>query len=253
MSGIMQIDTVEDVYLDPYADAVEEAVDELDEQEQSLESMSEVEIRLEEANALKALLKNPLFEESSDITDRVEKRVRNFIKTELKILLGLEVAKTAPVQVKSAFSEEEEKVLKALAGRVLSKGQQVEAKPEPTVNRATVEKPAVIKPAVAPAVQPSAPQKPVKTEAKKPGRPPKRNKIVEREVNINGTIQKVKLDLTGQVKPEGHKTMSNDEINAAYSTSGLTDVAQSGILNLAMQAINPNLLTSVVIDDGDTH
>ncbi len=124
MANFQSLDN--DEYTDEDRYGVQDVIDEINEpsapeekeDEEDLGDLSDVEIRLEEANCLKALLNNSLFEEPlSPIAKRVERRIRAFIHTELKVLLGIKVVKE---EVK-LFTDNELDVLKALAGKVLSK------------------------------------------------------------------------------------------------------------------------------------
>ena len=161
------------------------------------QDLSDVELRLEEANCYKALLRNPLFDTGAgSIARKVEHKVREYIRQELKLLLGLELPK--PVIVKDQFDNEELKVLKMLAAKVLNKAPTQEKK-ELVVNKAQVE------PLPAP---PRVASKPAELipQPQKRGRPPqvkqqaKPKPVGEDEVpQIEGPTQKKKILIKGQL------------------------------------------------------
>jgi hypothetical protein len=103
-----------------------------------LEDLGEdVERRLEVAALYKLLLQGGLFEgqEGSVATRIVEKRVKAFVKAELKALIGMGQPMTfaAPAPAASEFTSAEVQVLKAVAAKVLDKG----SVPTPTKAPAT--------------------------------------------------------------------------------------------------------------------
>jgi hypothetical protein len=240
---------------------LDNVLEDIEDEAQELENMSEVEIRLEEANYFKALLQNPLFSDTdSPIAARVEKRVRGFIQSELRTLLGLEVPK-AHVQVKSDFNENETKVLKALANKVLNK-EKIEQKSEPTVNVATVQ-PTVAKPTVAPrsAIKPAALKpavvqttKKTKTKVKKEESKADTGKKVKTVVNTPEGPKEVEINVTQQTKPQnpiGFPTLNFSQMHEVYSQQALTDSSGNGIISAALGAIDPSLNGQLVIDKGD--
>jgi hypothetical protein len=195
--------------------------------EDSAPDLSDVELRLEEANCYKALLRNPLFDSSAGaIARRVERKIREYIRTELKILLGLETAKVMAPKP-SDFSEDEIKALKMLSSRILNKPI-VQEKPvpkEPTVNQAHVDPPKEI-----PAVE-SKPKK-------GPGRPAK-VKTIEKIINLpNGEVKRVEIPVTSQVQPpEGTKripTPTPDEA-ATYNSRAAMVAPKGGLLGTLIQ------------------
>ncbi len=105
------------------ANAVDEAMasfdEATDEEDDALEE--DVESRLEAAVYYKTLLRGELFAGASTAAGRiVTKRVRDFVRTELRKLLGLERTEE-PQQAAQVFTPDEVQALKVVAGRVLSK------------------------------------------------------------------------------------------------------------------------------------
>lgn len=184
-----------------YDEPLDEVLDDLEESsadELDLSDMSDVELRLEEANCFKALLNNSLFADTNNpIANKVEQKVRKYIKEELKVLLGL--SQTLPITIKekevyrSPFSSDEEKVLKGLAAKVLAK----ESKPEiPAVAKAEIkalpETPAIKPTTVAPIrpipnkaksepIKAPHPEEPKKTRGRKKVAPKVEPKEVKKE------------------------------------------------------------------------
>lgn len=217
----------------PQNSTLDSVVDDvMDEPEEDLISdLSDVEIRLEEANCYKALLNNSLFEEPmSPIAEKVEKRIRDFIRHELKVLLGLTVREsTKVIETKSPFTSEEEKVLRGLATRVLSREQG--QKQDPIVTPAVTNTPAAtptVKKTTSPEVKP-APLTPTKQKTPKTlkGRPPK-NKEIETEIVVNGQVYKTKLSHTaGQTlppptAPKGFPALGRDDYARVHEQNVLT-------------------------------
>lgn len=115
---------------------VDDVLDDIDIEEETQKELSDVELRLEEANRYRALLNQPLFKGVYDQSSiKVEKEVRSFIKEKLRELVGLKVQKEKDPIV-STFSKLEIEALKALAARVLPKQS---ANSTPVVNSAKVE------------------------------------------------------------------------------------------------------------------
>lgn len=231
----------DDYYMDSVIDDIENPED-----DSNMIDMTDVEVRLEEANYFKALLQNSLFEEPlSPIAKRVEKRVRSFIQQELKVLLGMEavsqIAKTVEI-VKSPFTSDEEKVLKALANKAMER---FAAKTEPSV---------------VPAVVPSSSQNTATTQVnnkqltvkralapEKPKQQRGRKKIVEKEVTVNGEVVKVKMDVTGQTRPSPgtpgyYPPMTPEQMSMRAEQEALQNVPQDGMLGLAYQLANRDLI-----------
>lgn len=232
----------DDYYMDSVIDEIENPED-----DSNVVDMTDVEVRLEEANYFKALLQNSLFEEPlSPIAKRVEKRVRNFIQQELKVLLGMEVAsqitKTVEI-VKSPFTSDEEKVLKALANKAMER---FAVKTEPTVVPAASPQPSSQNAATA---QVSNKQPVVKRTAapEKPKQQRGRKKIVEKEVTVNGEVVKVKMDVTGQTRPSPgtpgyYPPMTPEQMSMRAEQEALQNVPQDGMLGLAYQLANRDLI-----------
>jgi hypothetical protein len=162
------------------------------------QDLTDVEIRLEEANCYKALLRNPLFDVGAGpIARKVEHKVREYIRLELKLLLGLEQPKPQVV-VKDQFEPEELKVLKMLAAKVLNKSPVVE-KRELVVNKAQLE-PLPVAPKQTKPV--SSPTVGVVPPVVKKGRPPqaKSKPVGENEVpKLEGPTKKEKLIIKGKL------------------------------------------------------
>jgi hypothetical protein len=227
-----------------YSIRSDDVIDEIEAESEELSDMSDVEIRLEEANCFKALLNNSLFEEPmSPIAEKVEKRIRDFIRKELKVLLGLSTPPTPVKQVVSSqFSVEEEKILKGLAAKVLSREVQ-SGRQEPVVA------PAPLKPAVVqePSVNKASMSKPKEAEpkvARTKGRPAKKeakNAPHMREISVdlpNGTSKKVMVNLQGQsrIPGLGHPPMTPDQISAHMEMEALTSEPKNGMIGLAIAA-----------------
>jgi hypothetical protein len=221
------------------------------EESEDFGDLSEVEIRLEEANCLKALLNNSLFEEPlSPIAKRVERKIRAFIHAELKVLLGINTIKP---EVK-LFSDDELSVLKALAGKALSKfGPPKEvpsvqttpnygpgltvtgtSEPTPTVKKTpSPELPVKVKRTRAPKVK--IPAKPVTETA-----PAKEENVPIKEVTLpNGMV--VTTGVATQVRGTGsgaYPTLSPEQQANFYEQQALTSRPSDGILGLAAAAVD---------------
>lgn len=227
-------------------DAVDSVIDEIDETEEELENLaselSDVELRLEEANCYKALLHNPLFTNPSTVARNVEKRVREFIKSELKSLLGLEKNPiiNAPTY-KSPFSQEEEQVLKQLANKVLTK----ENKPNspvaaPQVTPVAAPTMPMVNAISDPTSPPAAPQAQPKPKPK--GRPPKKQtEYIEVERNINGKTVKLKIDKMEQTQPapgtKRYPKLSPEEEASYIATNMIIEPPKSGATGKAYQLV----------------
>lgn len=123
---------------------VDNIVDEVEQENALFEELSDVELRLEEANCYRALLKQPMFQDPSSLALKVQEEVRNFIKEKLRELVGIKTTKDKELEVMSEFSTEETKALKMLASRVLNTAPKTNTI---TVNKADVEtKPQTVKP-----------------------------------------------------------------------------------------------------------
>lgn len=122
---------------------MEEIVEEIYEEEvleeEQAEVLTEAERRIEQANLYQALLKHDLFGPGSarqEIIDAVRKEFKAFILSRLEILLGIKpevsVRTSSQEIVKSPFSEDEIKALRAIAERLTKKEQPVQAPQVPT-------------------------------------------------------------------------------------------------------------------------
>jgi hypothetical protein len=236
---------------------IDDTLERVEEDDEDIAKMSDVEIRFEEASYLRALLQNPLFDNAdSPIAKRVEKKVRGLIQQELKTLMGFfeksgPAKHQEPVQVKSVFSPDEEKVLKALASKILNKEKATDT---PVVN--TTSAPAPVSPVVnAASVRPKKYKK-VEKEQKKANK--KEVKVVEKELMIDGKMKKFKIKDERQTQPppeiRGYPTMSAEATAAHYSGLALTTMPSEGIMGVALGVAHPQLLNQTVIstdEDGD--
>jgi hypothetical protein len=263
-----------------YDSRVDEVIDELDESEVEdtddddldLSDMSDVELRLEEANCFKALLENPLFEDTSNfVASRVERKVRKFIKQELSVLLGIHTSPvretTKIIQKESSFSPDEEKVLKSLAAKVLTKEQ---AKPEvptvvpvpeikpppetPTVRRAQLqEKPIISKPEAKPqrkpAIEPKVQRRTSKPRVKKENKSQPQDNGPAETINleINGKVHKVKKPKNDYVaKPKDNPNFipmpTPDQIANIVQQQVSLSKPTSGITGSILNALNSGRL-----------
>ena len=243
MVTIKDVDSEEDQYL-------ENVVDEINDLDKEQETMSEVEVRLEEANYLKAILRNSLFADSdSVIAQRVEKRIRDFIKQELKILLGMDVRKET-VEVRNSFTEDEEKVLKALASKVLNKGKE-NSSSEPTVNITTVSsqpspKLVVTQTKVAVPELKRTANNATKTEVKTK-KTKKREQYIEKELEIQGEVKMVQIDVTQQTTPVGYRRKSQEEMNAIIQGQAM----QTAPMGMLQQFLGSEAGKIKLIDEGE--
>jgi hypothetical protein len=243
----MKIDSdaqVPEVYEYGFSASTAEQVDEIldvvnqNAEEELVPDLSDVELRFEEASCYKALLRNPLFESGAGpIARKVEQKIQNYIKQELKILLGIDVPKPV-VQRESQFVDEEVKVLKMLVSKVLNKPPQPTEKRELVVNRAHVESP-VIEPKLVQTVSPE-----VKPVLPRRGRPPAKPKDgIERKKEkllIRGKLVEVEVPVKdpGQVRPTGARplpTLTPDQAVMHTQSVVSTTGPKSGLLGLAVQ------------------
>lgn len=135
------------------ADSADEILDSLEQSDESDDedidaTMSQAVKRIEEANLFKLLIKQPVFSEGSaspDILKSVNKKVREFAKRELEILLGLRSAKEdvkiIQQKVELPFSEQEISALKILASKITKREPSVQPAEEkvPTMNAIQVQ------------------------------------------------------------------------------------------------------------------
>jgi hypothetical protein len=211
--------------------------------EEDLIDMPEVDIRLEEANCYKALLRNSLFDEPGPVAKRVEKKVREFIRQELRAVFGMDMPK--PELSESQFTPDELARLKALAQRIIEK------------ERGSIE----------PAVQPA------KLEQATPrtlsvNKVQVTEKLVKKHRKVKEEVKKNKGDITIQL-PNGKEviTHAHGQTRPAAGTSGYIPPAasvqqiadqqsmaaqesamnspNSGLLGLAVHAAQNNLIKSI--------
>jgi len=177
--------------------AADEILESLDQDQESDEedidaTMSLAVKRIEEANLFKLLIKQPVFAEgsaSTDILQSVNKKVREFAKKELEILLGLrpakEEVKIVQQKVELPFSEQEVAALKIIASKITKREPSVQTTEEkiPTMNAIQVQdaqpkiqpaKPALAQHVTKSAVnQPQQKQKPQAAQTQKKSTTPK--------------------------------------------------------------------------------
>ncbi len=113
--------------------------------EKEASTLSEVEARLVKANYYRAILDQSLFGEDGDVTaQEVQAEFRDFAITKLRQLMGIEPQQPAAAPVAAQFSDDEVRVLKALADRMAAKLPMLQNKPqvverkEPTVQPVTL-------------------------------------------------------------------------------------------------------------------
>jgi hypothetical protein len=152
----------------------EAAVEEFVQEDERLDSqLSEVEKRLEKAQFYRALLTQDIFGvDNSEAAQAITTELRTFIRSRLAVLLG--VVQDVPVQAKvqAQFDEDEAKILKQVARKLLKKPTLMEEKKEPTIRKTEPPKapkvtlsqpkpqvkPMVAKPALKPGPKPNKPQ-----------------------------------------------------------------------------------------------
>lgn len=109
-----------------YSDEVEEMIEEMVESEEDsddAETMRNARLRLEQGRLYEMLMDHSLFEgvdADSRAVKFVEKRIKNFIKEQLEILLGIRAEKENKT-VEMPFTETEISLLKGLVARVMEK------------------------------------------------------------------------------------------------------------------------------------
>jgi len=152
----------------------------------------DVESRLEAAVYLKTLLKGELFLGDRTAAARiVTKKVRDFVRTELRQLLGLEAPKQ---EASDVFTLEEVRALKAVAGKVLHKApepqlqtrQVAEAPAEPAGPVLRARSVAAPTRPAAPVAKPVAKQRPQAREVQPPKRGRPARKVVEEKETEDG-------------------------------------------------------------------
>lgn len=182
------------------------------------DQLEDVEQRLEVATLYRLFLKDRIFSESSVAADTVERRIRNFVKSELKVLLGLQIPADKPTQQQPPqFTEDEVSALRAVAAKISGKPALLTTpKPEAIKKAETTLKRVDIKP-----TQPVLRQKKNEPEQKvksQPTQPPqkKRTKTHTFEAtNANGEAMKEFVNEHGRLireyfNKEGVKVLEKD-------------------------------------------
>lgn len=224
---------IEPLSSESVSDLAEEVLQQFEEEEKQLKSLSEVEKRLEKANCYKALLQNPLFDSGSEIAEEVESEIRDFIQKRLRILMGIEQDLEAGSGI---FTKEEVSALKHLAGRITQKAplpqpQRALSEPKapPRVNKTKVPSDAVQKP---PSVVSSVEQQNSVPSKVKPIR--KKKDEVEVVLPNGQTVKTTKSSQTG-MKPRSIQELQE-----------IADVAQAKAMT-EVQAMSENPLISKII------
>lgn len=242
---------------EPWDQEDEDEIYEEESPEEDLLSMSDVEMRIEEANCFKALLANPLFSNKNEISKKVENKVRDFVKTELRLLLGLEQPKVVKQTVESQFLPDDIRILKMLIERCRDKEQRALIKP--TVNQAAMPRSEFV-----PQVQPTTVNetfginaglmadhkedqlKPKKQRKKREPKPTQRANTVKRKVVIDGEEREMEMDKGQTQNPNKLPMPSFDQQMMLASDLALTNGKGMGIFQEA-GIIPSNLL----IDNGE--
>lgn len=245
----------------PQSNYSDEMIDELDEDQTVLEGMDDVDLRIAELTCYKALLENTFFEEGSPVARLVENKVRDFIKNEIRELLGMTQAKEAVVQYKSPFSPEQEEALKEISARLIEKKNAMNGVPTVSPVQAvkpTIEAPRVNPARMSPAPKPNVVKKPrtpkVAVQAPQPQRQPRKKKeeLLKREMTMpDGSVHMVTINPRAQTKPPDNipgriPAMSAQHIADAAGMQAqhqvLSQSPQSGILGLAVRAAEAGLI-----------
>ncbi len=238
MPKFEELNRINDEELDELEETPEyEESDYEESSEEEEEDLSDVEIRLEEANCFKALLRESLFKNPSKIALRVENKIRSYIKDQLRETLGLygKPRQVEPVKVELPFTVEEIARLKALAQRMLEKEKAVAPQTTPTVQPQETPKQEMT---VRAAQLEEKPRKKRKHKEKPAPALAANNEIVhETEVQLpNGQTKFVKLtkaDVAGQVKPANYRPKSLQQIaDEQANIAMLTTPESSDILGI---------------------
>lgn len=205
---------------DEFADQPEEqlpvakTVSSVPQAEQEDSELADVDLRLEVADFYRAILGFDMFEgyEERPGSVIVSRELKAFVKERLEVLLGLRAPKEAsPEAIEPQFSEDEAKVLKAVAQKFLKKPSLLGEAPAPVAAKApvVVAKPVparpkpVMKALPAPAKLPSTketPKAPAK-EVKKAEAKPVVKEAKKKPAPKPGAIQQE------LIKPDGTKTL----------------------------------------------
>lgn len=158
----------------------EDAVDEFINEESELDTqLSEVEKRLEKAQYYRALLTQEIFEgDYSTPAQAITEEIRTFIRIRLGVLLGVS-PEAMVAKVKPLFEDDEVKILKQVAGKLLKKPSIMEPPAQPTLKKAQPPPQApqapqiqAMKPKAVPSLRKPVPQAPPpKQQARQPQRP----------------------------------------------------------------------------------
>lgn len=148
-------DTFETPSTDYFTESSEDDEDDL--------QLEDVDRRIEVANLYRALLKGGgLFDQSSSASKIVEKRIGNFVKTELRILLGMDKPPQPTAVAPPLFSPDEVDILKSIAAKLTVR-----------VNNPAEAKPVNAQPAPTPVLRKTQLPPPKQTIAKSPTPPAK--------------------------------------------------------------------------------
>lgn len=208
----------------------------------------DVELRLEVASLYRLLLRGDLFSDTSnsEAATMVERRVRAFVKSELKTLLGIGGTLQQPqvAEAKPQFTEDEVTALKAVAAKITGKPAILNqpTKTQPSLKKTEVPQGTKVEPRRLVPVETKStiaknPPKPQKTEQtkKKPGR------VVKEYVNTSGQVVE-KRDVTPQtVVPGMIPQPTPQQLSAIMEQQAMASVAGMGALaNLVNVAIKNN-------------
>lgn len=185
------------------------------------EVFSEAEKRFAKAQFYRTLLVDFGFDgDNSAIATQVVDEIRGFVRERLAVLLGVKSEQTAPVVVASDFSEEEVKILKQVAGRLLKKPEIAKIEPPraPTMKKVAGPAKPTIKPTPAPQAQ--QPQPVPEAQKRGPGRPKKDGAKTGEYLEVDGVrYEKVVGDTRGEYYsgPDGQKyVVGRNEANQMF-------------------------------------
>lgn len=217
--NLEEFESVPDSPTDQRVDSLLENLDSGDSQVEDEKLDEDVELRLEVASLYRLLLRGDLFADTSNsqAAAMVERHVRAFVKSQLKILLGIGSAQAAaPVaEVKSQFSDDEVTALKAVAAKITGKPAILTqpAKAQPSLKKTEVPKEARVEPRkLAPVDNRAAKPQP---KAGKPEAPKKKpGRVIKEYVNDRGEVVE-RMDATPQVQVPGMIPMPSPQHMAA--------------------------------------
>lgn len=200
------VDEVDEQAQQPAADTWNQITEETDVEEQ----MSEVEARLEVAQYYRLILNETLFDDAPNpaVAERVEEEIRGFVKTRMQALMGVAQPEKAPARI---FTDAEVQALrtiaqpdvvgalKALAAKVLKKPTILEAKP--LVQEKQRKAPEVPRePLLKKVGQKRRPQQPAPAPTPKARSKPQEKKT---RVMVDDAGNEVTQDITPQARPTG--------------------------------------------------